>query len=87
MTQKVAYFRIIKPPEFSHTVIEAGCGDCAGDRAAKLILGPGPYWDGYMEGIDYEVIDARNRAELPGTDIVLKAECPACPCTICQANE
>lgn len=82
MGQQFAYFRILKPSGLENTVIEARCGDCAGECAANLVLGPGPYWDGYMEGIDYEVISARNRAELSKDALVVTAQslsgCPFC---------
>ena len=69
------YFRIYEPAGRETLVIESDCSECAGDCAAALVLGPGPWPDGYMDGIDYGVIEARGRDELEPGDVVVMAVC------------
>lgn len=78
MSQQVAYFEILEPRIFSNAIIEARCGDCAGVIAAKLVIGPGPYWDGYMQGIDYAVINARTREEVPKDRVIVIDDSASC---------
>lgn len=73
------YFKIHQPAGRETLVIESDCSECAGDCAAALVLGPGPWPDGYMDWIDYGVIEARGRDELEPGDVVVMA---ACTCTV-----
>lgn len=69
------YFRIYEPSDKGHLVIESDCTECAGDCAAALVLGPPPWPDGYMDGIDYGLIEARTRGDLAAGDEVVMAIC------------
>lgn len=69
------YFRIYEPAGKEHLVIESGCPTCAGDCAAQLVLGPPPWPDGYMDNIDYGVIEARERADLAPDAVVVEGVC------------